>query len=63
MPSPSSKKHARKRVVAVTAASGDGIDQTDDEPHVLPNEVLVAAKKGDTAHVVAWLDGGGHIDL
>ena len=62
MPSPSSKKHARKRIVAVTAADGNGIDQTDDEPRVLPNGVVVAAKEGDTARVVAWLDGGGHVD-
>ena len=52
---PGSKKHARKRVVTVTAADGNGIDQMDDQPRVLPNDLPLAASKGDTARVVAWL--------
>ena len=47
---------------AASASSGEGGAEAEPSSGAVPEEVVLAAERGEEAAVLAWLDGGGRVD-
>merc|ERR1712091_313234 len=47
---------------AASASSGEGGAEAAPGSEAVPEEVVLAARRGEEAAVLAWLDGGGWVD-
>ena len=48
---------------AASSSSGEGGAETAPGSEAVPKEVVLAARRGEEAAVLAWLDGGGRVDM